>query len=138
MGLILDTTVLIAAERKRFDLAGLFAAHKDEPVLMAAITASELLHGVERASTDKRQERSRFVEGLLASIEAVEFDLPIARRHAAMWAHLESSGTMIGAHDLQIAVTALHHGHGLATLNVREFKRIRGLSLADTAPYRMS
>jgi tRNA(fMet)-specific endonuclease VapC len=61
MGLILDTSVLIAAERARLDLPRLFAAHAEEPFALAAITASELLHGVERAEPGPRRDRKSVV-----------------------------------------------------------------------------
>lgn len=51
---------------------------------------------------------------MLTSIEVIDFDLAVARRHAAVWARLEAAGNMIGAHDLQIAATALHDGHDVA------------------------
>lgn len=48
MGVILDSSILIAAERKRFDLVGFFSAHANETIFITAITASELLYGCER------------------------------------------------------------------------------------------
>jgi predicted nucleic acid-binding protein len=47
MGIICDTSVLIAAEKRRFDLAAFLRAHPDDEFWLAAITASELLHGVD-------------------------------------------------------------------------------------------
>jgi tRNA(fMet)-specific endonuclease VapC len=55
MGLILDSSILIAAERGRFDLPALFQSRPDEAFFIAAITASELLHGVQRADTPERR-----------------------------------------------------------------------------------
>src|SRR5881275_2901882 len=103
MGLILDTSVLISAEKKRLDLARFFAAHPDETFFFAAITASELLHRVFRAHpAARKQERAAFVEALLAQIETIDFDLAVARRHAELWAELERKGQMIGPYDLLI------------------------------------
>jgi predicted nucleic acid-binding protein len=134
--LILDTSVLVAAERQALDIERLFRDHPQEPILLAAITASELLHGVVRAAAGaRRRQRSAFVEALLDQIDIVDFDLAVARRHAEMWASLERSGQMIGAHDLLIAATALQGGHAVATLNREEFSRVRGLRLVDTARY---
>lgn len=132
MGLILDSSVIIAAERGRFDLEELFDAYKDEPIQIAAVTASELLHGWERAPAGKRREnRKRFVEALLKMLPTVEFDLDCARVHSRLWARLEERGALIGAHDLLIAATCVHHGKTIATLNEREFARVVELSLAD-------
>lgn len=132
MGLILDTSVLIAAEKQRLDLPGFFSTHAAEPFFIAAITASELLHGVERArSADQKRTRARFVEAVLEEFEAIEFDLAVARRHAEVWASLETAGLMIGSHDALIAATALQHGHGLVTLNLGEFRQVSGLRVID-------
>lgn len=138
MGLILDTSVLIAAERQQFDLVRLFSAQGEASFFIAAITASELLHGVERAQTAaQKQNRSRFVEAVLAQLEVIDFDLPAARRHAVLWAALEQTGRMIGPHDLLIAATALEHDHTLVTLNGAEFNRVSALRILDPTPFRM-
>lgn len=136
MGLILDTSVLIAAEKNRFDLPRLFAKHAGEGFFIAAVTASELLHGVERGHPPARKtERSTYVESVLAEIETIDFDLAVARRHASIWAKLEKAGQMIGPHDLLIAASALQYGYTLATLNGSEFMRVPGLRLIDPAPF---
>jgi len=136
MGVILDTSVLIAAERQRLDLHALFAAHEQETFCIASITAAELLHGVERAKPEARkQARARFVELILAQVETIEFDLALARQHAGIWATLEASGKVIGPYDLLIAATALHYDHPVATLNVAEFRQVPGLRLIDGALY---
>jgi len=61
-----------------------------------------------------------------------------ARAHARVWADLETRGLMIGAHDLQIAATALALAHEVATLNAREFQRVTGLRVVDATPFRLS
>lgn len=136
MGVILDSSVLIAAERGRFDLPALFRARAGEEFFIAAITASELLHGVERANTQERKEkRSLYVEGGLQRIPVIEFELSVARRHAQIWAELEITRKMIGPHDLLIAATALERGHSVATLNHGEFTHVPHLVLEDVAPF---
>jgi tRNA(fMet)-specific endonuclease VapC len=138
VGLILDTSVLIASERQSFDLARFFADHGDEPFCVAAITVSELLHGVERAPPGRRRiQRAKFVESLLGELDVIEFDEPIARRHAGVWAAMEERGKVIGAHDLLIAATALHTDQGLVTLNAAEFAQVVGLVLVETGAYRL-
>lgn len=137
MGVILETAVLIAAERGTFDMPGYLVALGDEPVALAAITASELLHGVERARDPAvRQRRGDYVEGILANIPVIPFGLAEARSHARIWAALAAAGMPIGAHDLQVAATALVAGGAVATLNEGEFSRVPGIRLAPVAPFR--
>ncbi len=136
MGVILDSSVLIAAERGQFRLAALLESLGDTPVAIAAITASELLHGVHRArSPAVRLRRSAFVEALLGEIPVRDFGLGEARLHAELWAELAEGGTIIGAHDLQIAATAIAGGDALVTLNHRDFGRVPGLTLQPLAEF---
>ena len=97
---------------------------------MAAISASEILHGMHRASSEQRRARRlRFVEGLLERFPALPFDLAVARRHAAIWADLEREGIQIPPHDLMIAATAVQHGATVATRDKRSFPRIPDLNV---------
>ena len=83
MGTLIDTSVLIALERGQIDLSRL-TGDDDEPVAIAAITASELLHGVHRLrSAVARTHASRFVERLLDAIPVIPFDLDIRHRAGA-------------------------------------------------------
>jgi tRNA(fMet)-specific endonuclease VapC len=100
---LIDSSVLIAAERGKLDLPSLFAAHGDEPLAVAAITASEPLHGIYRADHPaRRAKRESFVEQLLVHLPVVAFDVIAARIHAKLWAQLLRKGKMIGQHDLII------------------------------------
>jgi tRNA(fMet)-specific endonuclease VapC len=131
MGLILDSSLLIAGEKEKFDLIG-FLSTRDEPVVLAAITASELLHGCHRASSvQQKDNRMRYVEWALSVFEIVPFGLEEARHHAWIWSQLASQGRLIGAYDLLIAGTAICLSYSLATLNVNEFSRVPGLVVLD-------
>jgi tRNA(fMet)-specific endonuclease VapC len=137
MGLILDASVLIADERGKFDMPAFLRGCPGAQPIIAAITASELLHGVERAQDAARKARRRqHVEQILSSIWVQPFDLIQARVHARIWAELASRGQMIGPHDMQVAAASLALGHEVATLNVQEFQRVTGLTVLDATPFR--
>lgn len=136
MGLVLDTSILISAERQQFDLPAFLEAESPaESLFIAAVTASELLYGVHRSDRKRRRKREVFVEEILATIEVLPFDLGCARAHSALWAKLDSTGDRIGPHDMLIAATCLTLNHSLATLNEKEFQKVAGLSLANARPY---
>ena len=136
MGVILDSSILIAAERRRFDLARFLAAHPDDLFFITVITASELLHGCARATdADIRARRVRFVEDVLNDYFILPLNLAEAREHARLWAELEMHGTPIGERDLFIAAIAKAAGHSLATLNQGEFSRVPELKLVDVAAF---
>ncbi len=125
MGTLLDTSVLIRAERAGWALD----LPADEEVGIAAITAAELLHGVHRADPERRAQRAAFVEHVLRTIDTLAFDLGTARVHARLWADLAQAGNTIGPHDLLVAATALARGWAVATHNLRELSRVPGLVL---------
>ena len=130
MGVILDTSVLIEAERREFDIDK-FTEHREEEIFgLSVITVAELLHGVHRAdSTKRRLKRSAYVEKIIESFPIYNVDLSIARIYAELWSDLRSKGIQIGAHDLIIGATALSFGFSVATLNIRHFERIEGLKI---------
>jgi tRNA(fMet)-specific endonuclease VapC len=123
VGTLLDTSVLIRLDRTRSELP----LSNDEDVAIAAITASELLHGVHRADPQRRAQREAFVEHVLSTLPVYPFSLESARVHARLWADLATAGRLIGPHDLLVAATALTHGWSVATYNVSEFRRVPGL-----------
>ena len=140
MGTLLDTTVFIDLERaiRRLPPATAMAAvsdrleeqlGRDEDVAIAAITASELLHGVHRASTEHRARREAFVEAALAAFPPLPFGLLAARAHARIWAELAATGQDVGAHDRLVAATAITAGWRVGTANTRHFDRIDGLDI---------
>lgn len=140
MGTLLDTTVFIDLERavRRLPPATAMAAVSDrleqqlgpdEEVAIAAITASELLHGVHRASTEHRARREAFVEAVLTAFPPLPFGLLAARAHARIWAELAATGQDVGAHDRLVAATAISAGWRVGTANTRHFDRIDGLDI---------
>lgn len=130
MGVVLDTSILVAAERRALRFEALLESLGDEPVAISAVTASELLHGCHRASNAGiRARRSAFVEALLEALPVLPFGLAEARLHAQIWAELARRGAVIGPHDLFIAASAMARGYLVASLNQREFARVAGLQL---------
>ena len=128
MGILIDSSVFIAAERGHLSLASYLAGQEQEQVALSAITASELLHGIHRAvNPQRRRQREQFVEAILGRFPVVGFGLDVARVHARLWAELLVRGTLIGAYDLLIGATAIALGFQVATINVRDFQRIPGL-----------
>lgn len=130
MGIVIDSNILIRLERGKLDLNDFIKSRESEECFLSVITASELLHGVHRATTAAiRSRRLSFVEAILTQFPILPITVAIARIHAELSATLEKSGQKIGAHDLWIAATCLAHGHHLATGNTAEFARVPGLGL---------
>lgn len=130
MGVILDTSVIIEAERGRLDFKKFTAGREAQSFGISVITVAELLHGVHRADTEaRRMRRSAFVEKVIDTLPIYPFDLQRVRIYAAVWAQLQQQGLPIGAHDMIIGATAISLGFSVATFNPRHFSRIPGLKL---------
>ena len=128
MATLIDSSVLIAAERGQLNLGDIAA---EEDVAISAVTASELLHGVHRARTPaQRHRRQAFVEGLMAQLPVIAFDLIVARVHASLWAELAKRGVAVGERDLMIGATAIAKGYAIATRDERSFPKIPGLKVS--------
>lgn len=134
MGVLIDTSVLIAGEKADFGVRELRSVANEERCFISAITASELLVGVYRATHPvARMRRSRRVEEFMDDFEIIPVELSVAQVHARLWTELALLGTPIGPNDLWIAASALTHGLAIATLNVREFQRVPGLTVEPWA-----
>jgi tRNA(fMet)-specific endonuclease VapC len=132
VGLILDSSLLIADERNRFNLASWLRARPPEPVAVRAITLSELWFGIEsEPHATRRRRRRRWLEKTFRRLEVVPLDAVLARVHARLWIQLSKEGLMIGPHDLIIAAAAIHRRWVLATFNAAEFRHIRGLDVTE-------
>lgn len=129
MAIILDADVIIRGERGLFDLSGWLTSYADEQFEIVAITLAELWHGVERASSAQRTNRENYLRALLEVLPVIPYTEITAIEHARLWAGLQQSGKMIGAHDLIVAATALERGSAVATFNQRHFSQVRGLKV---------
>ena len=102
--LILDTGVIIKAERGTVDLSSVIG--DDDDVVIAAITVAELSGGSELADEGHRPARSQFVSFILESIPIELYDMSVAQAHGRLIAHVHRTGSRRGAHDLIVAATA--------------------------------
>jgi tRNA(fMet)-specific endonuclease VapC len=101
----------------------------EDDVAMAAITAAELLVGVELSRGKSRARRRAFVEEVLTTIPIEPYDLEVARTHAALLAHTRRSGRPRGAHDLLIAATAVAHNRTVVSADQSGFEDLPGLDV---------
>jgi predicted nucleic acid-binding protein len=129
MAILIDSDVIIEAERGRFDLYAWLDSMPHEEFKLAVITVAELWHGVERATGAHRAKRRAFQQRILANFDLAPYDADTAFEHARLWAELESSGEMIGSYDVILAAIALHTKSAVATFNVHHFSAVKGLKV---------
>src|ERR1700757_4091251 len=100
---ILDTGVLIAIERGKLDVDVVLGV---DDAAIAAITAMELLVGVERADDAHRQSRAVRAEAILSSLPIEPYTVGVARVHARLVVEAMAKGRPRSANDMMIAATA--------------------------------
>lgn len=132
MGLLIDSTVFVHAERTRqtpADLvAGLMSRWGDLELGVSVMSAGELFHGCWRAPTAaRRASRGEFVEAILAAVPVIPITLAIARIFGEIDARLSATGGRVPTSDLLIASTALSRGDDIVTGDMRHFDRVPGL-----------
>ena len=134
MGLILDSSVLIAAERKgrnaRQALTDISLRVSGEDVALSVVTVIELMHGAVRADSPARKAmRRQFLNELLTALPVHPVNVPVALRTGQLDGENTAKGVRLALADLLIGVTALELGYGVLTGNVRHFERIPGLTV---------
>ena len=140
MGVVVDTSALVAAERRReTDASGaqlswdsLLGRLANEYAVLPAAAYAELLVGVHLASsaTQAAARRAR-VEALVARVPIVDFNAAIARQWARVYAELRHAGEPIPTNGLAVAATALHLGFTVLVgpSGERHFRRVSGLAV---------
>jgi tRNA(fMet)-specific endonuclease VapC len=133
VGSLIDTSIFVAVERgdtgvlaalERIDLSS-------EDYAIAAITVSELIHGVARADTEARRlAREAAVESILATVTVIPFGVAEARLHGSIGGALTKAGNAVPNNDLAIAVTALVRGFDVITRDKRSFGKVPGLTVS--------
>ena len=134
MGLVLDSSALIAAEREKRPVSELLTSLESEHLkaefLLSSITVMELEHGWHRANTSETaSRRRRYLDEVFAVIPVEPFTREMAVLAAKIDADTKKVGIAIATADLLIGVTALHYGYGIGTRNVRHFRMIPGLNV---------
>ncbi len=135
MGLILDTSVLIDAERGSRDVAEMLRrlpCDRGEQIAISSVTLMEFAAGVGRAA-DERQEQQRrgFLEQVRSQVPVISFGSDLAIRAGLLNGELRRRGIVVGGLDLMIGATALSLDFSVATKNVRHFGAIPGLKVAE-------
>lgn len=96
---------------------------------VGSIVAAELRYGAEKSQHPARNHAR--LDVLLGEIRCIDFDLAAAAAYGALRAALERRGRPIGAHDMLIAAHAISAEAVLVTDNLREFERVKGLTVEN-------
>jgi tRNA(fMet)-specific endonuclease VapC len=131
MGLILDTSALVAWERAR-NSGQTVTLDESEELVMPAVVWAEALAGVRLADSAARAARRMAWLETLRRVMGVEpFTAETAEHHADIFAELTQNGTMIPQNDIAVAATARCLGCGVLVgpRDEAHFRRIAGLDV---------
>lgn len=132
MGLILDSSIVIAAERRGENVERLIerivTATGDQEAALSATGLTELIHGLHRAKTPAmRLQRQSFLDELLADLTVYPYTKETAMLAGKLDGEQQSKSVVIPFGDLLIGATALSLGFSVLTANLRHFQKIPGL-----------
>jgi len=134
MGIILDTCILIASERRGETIEDILrsarATHGEIDIALSTVSVVELTHGIYRARTEADRTRRRiFAEGVFQDLIVHPVTLEIAQLAGRIEGEQAAKGIAIAFEDLVIGATALHLGFDVVTLNAKHFQHIPGLNI---------
>lgn len=130
MGLILDSSALVAAERQgrnaRQMLSSIAGKISETEIGISVVTLIELAHGVARAdSRERKARRQEFLEELQKAVPIHPVTVSVALRTGQIDGETQARGIRIPLADLLIGVTALELGYSVGTANLRDFHLVR-------------
>ncbi len=126
---LLDTNILSdLVRRPQGTIAGRIAEIGEHRVSTSIIVAAELRYGAARKGSARL---TRQLAAVLAAIDVLPFEAPADVAYGALRAELESTGRLIGPHDMLIAAHARTLGYVLVTHNEHEFRRVTDLPIEN-------
>jgi predicted nucleic acid-binding protein len=134
LGVILDSSVAIEAEREHLDVANFLRriaqTTGEREAALCSISVAELAHGIYRANTPERRERRRtFLDELKAAVPVYPITDITAELVGRIGAESAAKGVTIPFDDLLIGACALERGYAVTTRNPRHFGKIPGLTV---------
>ena len=134
LGLVLDSSVLIAAERRNLTATEAVESIRnlvgEVPVALSPVTIAEIGHGIYRALTSETRERRRlFLDELKATVPVYPITEETAEIVARIGGEQVGQGVNLPLSDLIIGACALELGYAIGTTNFRDFSRVPGLSV---------
>lgn len=136
MGLILDSSVVIAAERRGETVEKLIehiiSVVGDQDAALSSVGLTELAHGIYRAQTpEMRLRRQSFIDELLRDLAVYPFTKATALIAGKIDGEQQARGVTIPFGDLLVGVTALELGFPVLTVNLRHFRLIPELQIVQ-------
>ncbi len=125
---LLDSNTIIHYLRGQESVVSRLQRSDNRLLGVPSVVVYEIEYGTLKTGSARRR---ALLSDLLADMVHVPFDQEAALESARVRIELEALGIVIGPIDFLIAGTALSLGAVLATNNIKEFSRVKGLRLED-------
>lgn len=127
---MLDTNaVIMAIKHPDWKILARIEEHIGKDICISVITLAEMEYGAKK-SRDPDKTRLGIYQ-FLAGIPVLDFGSKAAQHFGDIYGDLEMRGMRIGDRDTMIAAHARSLGYTIVTNNIREFSRVKGLSIED-------
>lgn len=127
---LLDTNTCIGyITRRSLSIFQRLRSKARKDIVLCDVVKFELYYGAYRST--RREANFQVIREFFEEFLSLPFDGVAAEICGRIRHELTSSGTPIGAYDLQIASIALANNLILVTHNVGEFSRVQGLQIED-------
>ena len=136
LGLVLDSSTLIAAERRKESIPdfieSILRAHGSVDLSLSPVSVAELVHGIFRAQAPVANQRRLYIEELLSLLPVH----PVTKQTGWLVGQIQgqeaAKGNVLPFNDLMIAAAAIEQGYAVLTGNVRHFRKIPGLQVISS------
>ena len=120
LGVVLDSSVVITAERKSLSVPQLVEAiqtsYGEIELSLSPVTVAELVHGIYRARTPKVSQRRReYIEELVNLVPLHPVTLQTGYLVGQIEGHEAAKGNVLPFNDLLVAAAAIEQGYAVLT-----------------------
>jgi predicted nucleic acid-binding protein len=134
LGLIVDTCILIARERRGGTvddvLQQILSVHGEIDIGISAVSVVEMTQGIFRAKTEIDRDRRRiFSRKAFHDLMVYPVTFEIAELAGRIEGEQAARGNTLAFEDLVIGATVLHLGFDVLTINLRHFQSIPNLGV---------
>jgi predicted nucleic acid-binding protein len=123
MRILIDTSLLVEGERRKFDLGKWVAAARHE-VLICDATIAEYIAGKPLKDAGKEQRWQNYWDSFVSLLESVPLDHQICRRAGEMLAEARRAGKIVSLGDGFHAAVAELEDLTVATADLEHFKAL--------------
>jgi predicted nucleic acid-binding protein len=132
LGVVLDSSIVITAERKNLAVPGLVetiqTAYGEIELSLSPVTVAELVHGIYRAKAPEVSLRRReYIDELIKLVPLHPITLETAYLVGQIEGQEAAKGNVLPFNDLLIAAAAIEQGYAVLTENLRHFEKVPGL-----------